>query len=276
MILKNMEKLTIWDLPGKAGKNGNYLESYRGSFLPEMARMAIKRYSKKGDLVLDPFVGCGTTVIESRSLSRNAIGYDINKEGIRIAKKMLSQETLKKSKKSIHLVKIKDSRTMTQKDIQTDGGKKFVDFILTSPPYYNNLPYSKDNEQLGTIEDYSNFLKELNIIWQNCFNVLKKDAFTCIVVGDCRGSMKKRRVNGHHGLIPLHSDIISQCQKIGFYLWDIIIHPIYNMNSLHNFFYMRWLEQNNLQFISHDYILVFRKFDPEKFEYSEKKKTRKK
>ena len=55
MILKNMDRLTVWDFPGKAGKNGRYPESYRGSFLPDMARMAIEKYSQKGDLIMDPF-----------------------------------------------------------------------------------------------------------------------------------------------------------------------------------------------------------------------------
>lgn len=231
----------------------------------------LEKYSQEGDLILDAFAGCGTTIIEARSLKRNAIGYEINPEGVRIANNMLKQDTLDKNKKIISSVKRKDSKTITKEDILKDGKKEFVDFILTSPPYYNNLPYSKDEEQLGIIEDYNQFLESLNTIWANCFNVLKEDGFMCVVVGDCRGSMKKRKINGHHGLIPLHCDIISQCRKLGFYLWDIIIHPIYNMNSLHNFFYMRWLKQNNLQFINHDYILVFRKFNPNSFKYVEGK-----
>ena len=268
-----MDRLTVWDFPGKAGKNGRYPESYRGSFLPDMSRMAIEKYSQVGDLVMDPFAGCGTTIIEAKSLGRNSVGYEINPEGVRIANNMLKQATLQENTRLINVIKRKDSRTITKEDIKKDGKKEYVDFVLTSPPYYNNLPYSKDEEQLGTIEDYSQFLNELNTIWTNCFNVLKEDGFMCVVVGDCRGSMKKRKINGHHGLIPLHCDIISQCRKLGFYLWDIIIHPIYNMNSLHNFFYMRWLKQNNLQFINHDYVLVFRKFNPHSFKYVEGKEV---
>ena len=238
-----------------------------------MARMAIEKYSQVGDLVMDPFAGCGTTVIEAKSLGRNSVGYEINSEGVRIANNMLKQSIFQENAKLINVMKIKDSRTITKDDIKKDSKKEYVDFVLTSPPYYNNLPYSKDEKQLGIIGDYNQFLNELNIIWTNCFNILKEDGFMCVVVGDCRGSMKKRKINGHHGLIPLHCDIVSQCRKLGFYLWDIIIHPIYNMNSLHNFFYMRWLKQNNLQFINHDYVLVFRKFNPHSFRYVEGKEV---
>ena len=276
MKLKNMDRLTVWDFPGKAGKGGRYTKPYRGSFLPEMAKMAIEKYSSEGDLVFDPFAGCGTTVIEAKYLKRNSLGYEINSEGIAIANEMLKQKLLDGPKtKTINIIKEKDSKTFSKQDIKNDGKKDYVDFILTSPPYYNNLPYSDDKEQLGVIEDYDEFLKNIGIIWKNCFEVLKEDGFMCVVVGDCRGSMKKRRINGHHGLIPLHSDIILQCKGIGFYLWDVIIHPIYNMNSLHNFFYMRWLKYNNLQFISHDYILIFRKINPNKYKYSDKRKNTK-
>ena len=266
MIFKDMMRLTVWDLPKKAGKDGRYTKSYRGSFLPDMARLAIKRYSKEGDLILDPFVGCGTTVVEAQCLNRSAIGYDINSRGIEIAKEMLKQECLSKSKKGLtHIVKRKDSRYFTTKDILRDGGKKYVDMILTSPPYYNNLKYSDDPEQLGKIKDYDAFLSELNKVWKNCFKVLKEGGFMLVVVGDVRGSIKGRKDKGLYGLVPLHMDITNQLVNIGFTLWDIIIHPIYNMNSLHNFFYIKWLKENNFQFISHDYILVFRKITQNNF-----------
>jgi DNA modification methylase len=269
MILKHKERLTVWDFPGNAGKNGQYIKAYRGSFLPEMARLAIERYSKKGNLIFDPFVGCGTTIIEAKNSGRSGLGYEINEEGIKIANEMLKQKILFKedSNKLVHVVKKMDSRKFSKEDILKDTGKEFVDMILTSPPYYNNLEYSKDKEQLGNIEDYNTFLEELNKVWINCYNVLKENGFMLVVVGDCRGTIKKRKKNGLHGLIPLHIDIINQCKNIGFVLWDIIIHPIYNMNALHNFFYIRWLKENDFQFISHDYILVFRKIDVEKHEY---------
>ncbi|MEM3265780.1 MAG: DNA methyltransferase [Thermoplasmata archaeon] len=262
MILKNKNRLTVWDFPSKAGKNEQYIRPYRGSFLPEMAKFAIERYSNKNDLVFDPFCGRGTTVIEAVKLGRNGLGYDINKNGIKIAKEVLKQKTLiKENINLISTVRRMDSRKFTKKDILKDTNRDSVDLILTSPPYYNNLKYSDDKEQLGAIEDYNDFLEELNKVWINCFDVLKQNGFMLVVVGDCRGTIKKRKEKDLNGLIPLHMDIINQCKSIGFTLWDIIIHPIYNMNSLHNFFYMKWLKENDFQFISHDYIIVFRKIN---------------
>ena len=51
---------------------------YPSKFIPDIPRWAIENFSKKGDTVLDPFVGSGTTLVESRILGRNSIGLDIN------------------------------------------------------------------------------------------------------------------------------------------------------------------------------------------------------
>ncbi|MGB8781256.1 MAG: DNA methyltransferase [Candidatus Bathyarchaeia archaeon] len=51
---------------------------YPSKFIPDIPRWAIINYSSDGDRILDPFVGCGTTMVESRLLGRNSIGLDIN------------------------------------------------------------------------------------------------------------------------------------------------------------------------------------------------------
>lgn len=51
---------------------------YPARFSPEFARAAIETFSKPGDVVLDPFMGGGTTLVEALAAGRNAIGSDIN------------------------------------------------------------------------------------------------------------------------------------------------------------------------------------------------------
>jgi hypothetical protein len=52
--------------------------SYRACFKPQLPRYFIERFSKEGDVVYDPFMGRGTTVIEAALLRRNVIGNDVN------------------------------------------------------------------------------------------------------------------------------------------------------------------------------------------------------
>ncbi|MGH9147625.1 MAG: DNA methyltransferase, partial [Vicinamibacterales bacterium] len=52
--------------------------SYRACFKPQLPRFFIERFTQPGDVVYDPFMGRGTTVLEAALLGRQAIGCDIN------------------------------------------------------------------------------------------------------------------------------------------------------------------------------------------------------
>ncbi|MET3728193.1 DNA modification methylase [Fictibacillus halophilus] len=62
------------------------IHKYPSKFIPQIPRWAIEEYSKVGDLVLDPFLGSGTTAIESLLYNRHAVGFDVNPVARLIAK----------------------------------------------------------------------------------------------------------------------------------------------------------------------------------------------
>ncbi len=81
--------LSIWNInPEKAKKIG-----HPAPFPVELPKRFINLYSFKEDLVLDPFIGSGTTAIASKLMQRNYVGYEINKDYIEIANKRLRAET---------------------------------------------------------------------------------------------------------------------------------------------------------------------------------------
>jgi len=80
--------LSIWNInPEKAKKIG-----HPAPFPVELPKRFINLYSFKDDLVLDPFIGSGTTAIASKLLRRNYVGYELNKDYIEIANKRLRAE----------------------------------------------------------------------------------------------------------------------------------------------------------------------------------------
>ncbi|MCX5698984.1 MAG: site-specific DNA-methyltransferase [Candidatus Omnitrophica bacterium] len=60
--------------------------NHSATFPINLPKWFIKLFTKKGDIVLDPFMGSGTTVVASMQISRQYIGIDINKRVFRIAK----------------------------------------------------------------------------------------------------------------------------------------------------------------------------------------------
>ena len=68
-----------WDkIPKTTRRNIHGICSYLAMFPPNIPNYFIKKYTKEGDVVFDPFSGRGTTITESVYLNRNAIGSDLN------------------------------------------------------------------------------------------------------------------------------------------------------------------------------------------------------
>jgi modification methylase len=101
-----------------------------------------------------------------------------------------------------------------------------VHLVLTSPPYWNLKRYNENPNQLGHIEDYERFLKELEKVWKHVFRVLVPGGRLVCVVGDVCVARKRF---GRHLVFPLHADICVLCRKIGFdNLNPIVWHKIAN------------------------------------------------
>ena len=65
-------------------------EGHLAMFPEELPHRLIKMFAFRGDTVLDPFMGSGTTSLAAKNLERNSVGYEINPEFIEIAKQKLN------------------------------------------------------------------------------------------------------------------------------------------------------------------------------------------
>jgi DNA modification methylase len=101
-----------------------------------------------------------------------------------------------------------------------------VHLVVTSPPYWNLKRYNETPDQMGHIQDYETFLRELEKVWRHVFRVLVPGGRLVCVVGDV---CVARRDFGRHLVFPLHADICVICRQIGFdNLNPIIWHKIAN------------------------------------------------
>jgi len=80
--------LSIWNInPARAKKIG-----HPAPFPIELPQKFINLYTYKNDLILDPFLGSGTTAVAAKLLERNFVGYEIEENYIEIAKNRLKKE----------------------------------------------------------------------------------------------------------------------------------------------------------------------------------------
>ncbi len=101
-----------------------------------------------------------------------------------------------------------------------------VHLVVTSPPYWTLKEYPGEHGQLGDIEDYTAFLKELDKVWRECHRVLVPGGRICCVVGDV---CIPRRKTGRHFVMPLHADIQVRARSLKLdVLTPILWHKVAN------------------------------------------------
>ena len=231
---------TVWSFPERGGW-ATHNPSYRGNFAPQVARNIIEMYSKKGDTVLDPMVGGGTTMIECRLLARDGIGIDINPKAIELTKQALKFNHHPASKQ---IIKEGDARDLAFIKDET------IDLVLTHPPYMNIIRYSGGEIEgdLSNISSVPKFCGEIEKIANELFRVLKEDKYCAVLVGDTR--------RGRH-FVPLAFRTMQRFLKAGFVLKDDIVKVRHNCSQT-----ARWTAKakaGGFYLIMHEHLFVFRK-----------------
>ncbi|MGI5817510.1 MAG: DNA methyltransferase [Armatimonadota bacterium] len=175
----------------------------------DIARL-IRFFTKSGQVVLDPFVGSGSTLLACEQTDRIGIGIELIERWVNVTTGRLEAAEIPH-----RLVEPNEALDATGRGAQvlmhgdargTLGAlpDECVDFIVTSPPYWSilqkrgakaaqereqkGLPtqYSESDADLGNIEDYDAFLDRLGEVFSECARVLRVKQYMCVVVADFR------------------------------------------------------------------------------------------
>ncbi len=235
-----LELTTCWSFP-KRGAWATHNPRYRGNFAPQVPRNIILRYSKEGDLVLDPMVGSGTTLIECKLLHRNGIGIDINPDAVKLTQEALDFPYDTTSKQQVFQGDVRDLSAIEDES---------VDLICTHPPYLNIISYSNGTipGDLSRITSPKKFCDEFEIGIREMYRVLKPNHYCAILIGDTRRSQH---------FVPLSSFVMQKFLQAGFILKEDIIKAQHNVSLSR-----QWIakaRKYGFYLIMHEHLFVFRK-----------------
>ena len=244
---------SIWRELGKTEEEKKL--KHPAIFTVKLASKLIDTFCKpNGGKILDPFAGSGTTLIAGLLKDKEVIGFDLSEKfkDLFIKRATRSYNFNEYNLENSYI--IKDSRFLSQQ-----VAKNSIDLCITSPPYWdvlnrrrtadykNNVNYSDQNEDLGNIEDYNEFLQSLKDVTQEVFKSLKPKGYFILNVMDLR---KKSN------FYPLHMDASILAKEIGFSLEDIIIWDRQNeYNNMRPLGYPYKFIVNKV----HEYLLILRK-----------------
>lgn len=172
---------SLWVLP-KRDSAGAHLAWYWGNFIPQIPHQLMLRYTKKGDWVLDPFVGSGTTLIECRRLGRNGIGIELNSGVAKQARELVGKERNRDSVRTE--IVAGDARKIDARRMMDDLDAKQVQLLIMHPPYHDIISFSEDGNDLSNAATTDEFLKMFGEALDNLDPVLERGRYFALVIGD--------------------------------------------------------------------------------------------
>jgi len=241
------DSLWVFD---KRDTSGAHLAWYWWNFIPQIPHQMMLRYTKKGDWVLDTFVGSGTTLIECRRLGRNGIGIELNPEIAQRAKELIEKEQNKDN--VVNEIIIGDSRRIDIKQILGKYGIKQVQLLIMHPPYHDIIKFSKDKEDLSNAKNTEEFLKMFGEVIDNTTPYLEKERYFALVIGD-------KYSKGEW--IPLGFYCMQEVLKRGYLLKSIIVKNFEETRGKRNqkeLWRYRALV-GGFYIFKHEYIMLFKK-----------------
>ena len=233
-------------------------KTHPATFPISLARRVIELFTHEGELVLDPFVGSGTTLVAAQDANRNAVGFDLQESYVRLA-----AERLGESGDYVQVAVQDDARAIPQY-----LAPKSVGLIFTSPPYANLLnrqrrnksrrerkndqlgeveQYSQDARDLGTmsLEDYSNALAE---IYAGLLPLLRPGGHCVVNVPDMWWENER---------ITIHLSVIEALRRVGYEFRNTIVWDRTNIVNKIGIF--GWPSNYITMGTTFEYILDFRR-----------------
>ena len=219
-------QLGVWQFNYEA-RDIRKKDIHPATFPISLARKVIELFTHEGELVLDPFVGSGTTLVAAGDTNRNAVGFDLQKNYIDLCEQRTAQTSFLGEARQIA---IQDDARLVHRYFEPET----ISLIVTSPPYANLLNRVRQNksrrfrknEQLGKIEQYSQdprdlgtmtldeYTKSMGDIFESLLPLLRPKAHCVINVPDMWWENER---------ITIHVSLIEELRKRNYELRNIII-----------------------------------------------------
>jgi len=206
-----------------------------GAVFPlKLAERMVTLYSAEGDLVVDPFLGIGTTAVAAKRLGRNSLGTELNPKFAEEAERWIAEDSSLFAN-SEHKVVVDDCRNIG-KYLSPDS----VQFSFTSPPYANFIQrsvadrakthktsrivhsnnsrvkqYSESPRDFGNLA-YDSFLEEIRGGFADLLTATK-------IGGYSAWGVKDYRLPPNRPYISMHSAIALVAVSAGWLWHDLII-----------------------------------------------------
>jgi DNA modification methylase len=248
----DIELGSLWMYDGRDRGNGHSFD-YHGNFIPQIANQLLRRYSKEGDVVLDLFLGSGTTAIEAVNLGRRCIGVEIKPEQADFVKGKIDAKHIDKNIFIINGDSADKSTVERVRETLNTIENTHAQLLILHPPYWDIIKFSDNPSDISNAASLKEFLDQFKAIAQNGYDLLQPGRFAGLVIGDKYASGE---------LVPLGFLTMQVMTELGFKLRSIIVKNIegneIGKGKNNNLWRYRALA-GGFYLFKHEYVIIFQK-----------------
>jgi hypothetical protein len=241
---------SLWEIPTRARGNGHALE-YHGNFVPQIATQTFQRFSKAEDVVLDLFLGSGTSAVEAVRLGRRCIGVELKPELAEHVRGKLAGQ-----KDRVQVLCGDSAAPETAVAVREALAKwvtEWADLLVLHPPYADIIRFSDRPECLSNASDTGAFLEAFRRVAEQGHALLRPGRFAVLVIGD-------KYAEGE--LVPLGFECMRVMNEAGFRTRSIVVKNIegneVGKGKDANLWRYRAL-RGGFYIFKHEYVLIFDK-----------------
>ncbi|MFQ3581797.1 DNA methylase [Chloracidobacterium validum] len=245
---------SLWLIPER-DRSGAHLADYHGNFVPQIPYQAMRRFTKRGDLILDAFLGSGTSLIECRRLGRHGIGIELKPELAQQADDRIASQSNPYNVKTIVLTGDSSNTVSTPRVIThavEEIGKEQVQLVFLHPPYHSIIKFSDQPEDLSNCPSVESFIQKFGQVVDVVTPFLETGRFLVLVIGDMYAASE---------WIPLGFHCMQEVIGRGFSLKSIVVKDMQGnraKRNLENIWRYRALA-GGFYIFKHEYVMFFRK-----------------
>jgi hypothetical protein len=244
---------SLWYEPAR-WREGMHNGKYHGNFIPQIPYQAIRRFTRPGDVVLDTFLGSGTTLIECRRQGRHGIGVELiepiaQESATRIQEEVNHYDTWQE-------VVVGDSTSEDTvrrvRQVLESHGRNQVQLLMMHPPYHDIIHFSSDPHDLCNAPTLADFLQSFQRVVRGTYGLLEANHFLVVVIGD-------KYADGEW--VPLGFRTMEAVLPVGYTLKSIVVKNMEGNRAKRNLQNL-WRQRafrGKYYIFKHEYILFFQK-----------------
>ncbi|MFN0121519.1 MAG: DNA methyltransferase [Blastocatellia bacterium] len=245
---------SLWQIPER-DRGGVHMADYHGNFVPQIPYQAMQRYTKRGDVVLDAFLGSGTTLIECRRLGRHGIGVELKPDLARQTESRIVAEENPFDAQTTVLTGNSANTAKTAPLIARALGQMNRDkaqLVLLHPPYHSIIRFSGRRDDLSNCPDVETFNRKFGQVVDTVTPFLETGRYLTLVIGDMYEGGE---------WIPLGFHCMQEVMQRGYSLKSIVVKDMQGnraKRNMENIWRYRALAGGFFIF-KHEYVMFFRK-----------------